>query len=122
VPADQRGAGRRPYRQQLGARGEQLAAEWYVAHGYEVLARNWRCREGELDLVVRRPGELVFCEVKTRASDRFGVPAAAVTLTKQRRVRLLAVRFLAAHGGGGDLRFDVAAVTGGRVEVIEAAF
>lgn len=123
MAADRGGAGRRPYRQQLGARGEQLAAEWYLAHGYEVVARNWRCRDGELDLVVRRAGELVFCEVKTRASDRFGVPAAAVTPAKQRRLRLLAVRFLAAHGGGrGDLRFDVAAVSGGRVEVIEAAF
>lgn len=113
-------------RRRLGARGEQLAADWYVAQGYEVVARNWRCREGELDLVVARDGELVFCEVKTRSSDRFGVPAEAVTRTKQRRLRVIAARFLAAHGDGGahgrGVRFDVAAVMGGRVEVIEAAF
>jgi putative endonuclease len=119
---------------ELGARGERLAAEWYSTRGYQVVARNWRCRDGELDLVVARPGELVFCEVKTRSSDRFGVPAEAVTPTKQRRLRLLAARFLAAGGATGAtgagprsgrgrrLRFDVVAVTGGRVEVIEAAF
>jgi putative endonuclease len=93
-----------------------------------VVARNWRCREGELDLVVARDGELVFCEVKTRSSDRFGVPAEAVTFTKQRRLRTLAARFLADHpaaSAGGrrrGIRFDVAAVMGGKVEVIEAAF
>jgi putative endonuclease len=115
---------------ELGARGERLAAEWYATRGYQVVARNWRCRDGELDLVVARPGELVFCEVKTRSSDRFGVPAEAVTPAKQRRLRLLAARFLAAgatgavagSGGGRRLRFDVVAVTGDRVEVIDAAF
>jgi putative endonuclease len=114
-------------RQRLGARGEQLVAEWYTARGYRIVARNWRCREGEIDLVVwSRRGDLVFCEVKTRSSVRFGVPAEAVTPVKQRRLRVLAARFLAAHGqavaGRRGLRFDVASVTTGRVEVIEAAF
>jgi putative endonuclease len=117
----------RPRRLRLGDRGEQRATEWYVAAGYRVVARNWRCREGELDLVVARDGELVFCEVKTRASDRFGGPAEAVTAAKQRRVRALAARFLAEHAdgapaGGRSIRFDVAAVTGRGIEVIEAAF
>lgn len=116
------------HHQRLGARGERLAAAWYRAAGYEVVARNWRCQEGEIDLVVRRPGELVFCEVKARTSRMFGVPAEAVTVAKQRRLRALAARFLAesdarAGGGRGDaVRFDVAAVTGGHIEVIEAAF
>lgn len=117
----------RGHKQRLGARGERLAADWYAAHGYQVVARNWRCREGELDLVLlAADGELVFCEVKTRSSDRFGVPAEAVTPAKQRRLRTLAARFLAAEGrpsaGGRGVRFDVAAVMGGRVEIIEAAF
>lgn len=117
----------RGHKQRLGARGEQLAADWYVAHGYVVVARNWRCREGELDLVLlATDGDLVFCEVKTRSSDRFGVPAEAVTYAKQRRLRTLAARFLAAEGRPSaarrGVRFDVAAVMGGRVEVIEAAF
>jgi putative endonuclease len=108
----------------LGAQGEQRAAAWYEARGYVVVARNWRCTDGELDLVVATPAELVFCEVKTRSSDRFGLPAEAVTPAKQRRLRRLAGRFLAEAGGSGgrSLRFDVAAVLGERVEVIEAAF
>jgi putative endonuclease len=112
----------------LGAAGEAAAAGWYVARGYRVVARNWRCADGELDLVVARHGELVFCEVKTRTSDRFGLPAEAVTPAKQRRLRRLAARFLAQSGAdagagrGAGLRFDVASVVGGRVEVIEAAF
>jgi putative endonuclease len=117
------------HRQRLGARGEQLAAAWYGARGYRVVARNWRCAEGELDLVLLGRGDLVFCEVKTRSSDRFGVPAEAVTPAKQRRLRVLATRFLAEHAEGlrdggrrPGIRFDVAAVRGGVVEVIEAAF
>ncbi|HET6834349.1 MAG TPA: YraN family protein [Acidimicrobiales bacterium] len=119
--------GRRPYRQRLGARGEDRAADWYRAAGYDVIARNWRCTDGELDLVVAQPGELVFCEVKTRASDRFGVPAEAVTAAKRRRLRTLAARFLAEHepadgSASRSIRFDVVAVTGSTVDVIEAAF
>lgn len=114
------------HRQRLGARGERLAARWYTAAGYEIVARNWRCRDGEIDLVVARAGELVFCEVKARSSHRFGSPAEAVTPAKQARLRRLAARFLAEHGHdvrrGWSLRFDVAAVTAGRIEVIEAAF
>ena len=117
----------RAYRQRLGARGEDRAADWYRAAGYDVVARNWRCAEGELDLVVGRAGELVFCEVKTRTSDRFGLPAEAVTAAKQRRLRTLAARFLAEHppvdgSAARSIRFDVVAVTGSTIDVIEAAF
>jgi putative endonuclease len=109
-------------RRALGAAGEDRAADWYRRRGYTVLARNWRCREGELDLVVRRGRVLVFVEVKTRRSDRFGVPAEAVTPTKQRRLRTLARRYLADTGERGSLRFDVVSILAGRIEVIEAAF
>lgn len=110
-------------RRALGADGEEQAAAWYEAHGYTVVARNWRCREGELDLVVRRGQGLVFVEVKTRRSDRFGTPAEAVTPTKQRRLRGLAARYLADTGTrAASLRFDVVAILAGRLEVIEAAF
>lgn len=106
-----------------GRFGEELVARWYRQHGYEVVARNWRCREGELDVVARRPGTLVICEVKTRASDAFGGPAAAVSRAKQMKLRAAALRFLADHGlHERDLRFDVACVVGATVDVIEAAF
>ena len=114
----------------LGARGEELAARWYEGRGYTVLHRNWRCREGELDLVLGRADTVVFCEVKTRASTAFGVPAEAVTALKQQRLRRLAMRWLAerpAGSGWADLRFDVACITARpgaepELEVIEAAF
>ena len=105
-----------------GKWGEDLAARWYVAHGYEVVDRNWRSTTGELDLVACNGSVVVFCEIKTRASDRFGAPQAAVDHAKQRRLRLLAAQWLAAHDRHGAIRFDVAAITGVRIEVFEAAF
>jgi putative endonuclease len=110
-------------RRALGAAGEEAAARWYLARGYEVLARNWRARAGEIDLVLRRADTVVVCEVKTRTSTAYGLPAEAVTPAKQRRLRLLAREWLAASGVHAHrIRFDVAAVLGGRVEVIEGAF
>ena len=99
-------------------------ARWYESRGYEVLARNWRVREGELDLVVARDGVVAFCEVKSRSSDAFGQPFEAVTPTKQTRLRRLAARWLAADGRSWPVvRFDVASVVRGRVVgVIESAF
>lgn len=107
----------------MGRDGEAAAAEWYEANGFEVLARNWRCRDGELDLILAGGGTVVFCEVKTRSSNAFGVPASAVTATKQRRIRHLAMRWLDEHDlRARQLRFDVAAVINGQVEIIEHAF
>jgi putative endonuclease len=111
-------------RQALGSHGETLTARWYEASGYSVVERNWRVAGGEIDLVVRRGRELVFCEVKTRVSDRFGSPAEAVTIAKQRRIRRLAATYLAGLEPPRPslVRFDVACVTGREVEVIEQAF
>ena len=79
-------------------------------------------RTGELDLVLFRDGEIVFCEVKSRRSERFGAAAEAVDWRKQRRIRSLAAQWLAANGRRGRVRFDVATVTGVEVNVIEGAF
>lgn len=109
-------------RRAYGAAGEARAAAWYVERGYEVVERNWRCSEGELDLVVRRGADLVFVEVKARRTDRFGTPAEAVTPAKQRRLRRLASRYLEITGvHPSSLRFDVVAILGDDLEVIEAA-
>lgn len=119
---DTSGAAPNP-RKQLGDYGEKLAASWYQQRGYRVLARNWRCRNGELDLVLARGGEIVFCEVKTRSSRRFGHPVEAVTRSKQLRIRQLAVLWLQSSGARSRrLRFDVAAVEQGVVEVWQHAF
>ncbi|MDQ6727614.1 MAG: YraN family protein [Actinomycetota bacterium] len=110
-------------RRALGASGEEAVAAWYLEHGYEILARNWRCRAGELDLVVRRGRTFVFCEVKTRSSDAFGAPVEAVTRDKQVRLRHLAARWLEdAPMRPTDIRFDVASVLAGAIEVLEGAF
>jgi putative endonuclease len=116
----------------LGRRGEDLAAEWYESRGYQVLDRNWSCRSGELDIIAYRALVYVFCEVKARSSATFGYPAEAVGYLKQARVRRLAAAWLAAQRGpvplgganrqGCQVRFDVASVMAGAVDVIEGAF
>jgi putative endonuclease len=100
----------------------------YAARGYRVVARNWRCPLGELDLVVTRGSVLVFCEVKTRRGSSFGGGYEAVTWRKRRKLRQLADAFLDAHAPAvADVRFDVASVSVDRhgrpdVEVFEDAF
>lgn len=110
-------------RRQRGIAGEEVAAAWYASQGYEVLARNWRCRTGELDLIVRRGPEVVFCEVKSRASDAFGAPIEAVPHEKRQRIRHLAARWIQeSRFRPAQIRFDVAAILGDELEVVEGAF
>ena len=109
----------------LGRAVEERAAGWYLEHGYEVVDRNWRCPEGEIDLVVVRRCDrlVVFCEVKARRSGRFGSAAEAVGRDKQARLRRLARRWLSEHAvGASAVRFDVGAWDAGCFEVVEAAF
>ena len=95
----------------LGAHGERIAAAYLTDSGLRVLDRNWRCRDGELDIVARDGDALVFCEVKTRRAVGFGHPVEAVGHAKQRRLRTLAQRWLAAHDEHApELRFDVVGV------------
>lgn len=103
----------------VGRFGEDVAAGFLERAGFVVLARNWRCREGELDIVARDGDTLVFCEVKARSGTGFGTPAEAVTPVKARRLRVLAARWLAERRAEAPLRceairFDVVAVLRGR--------
>ncbi len=120
-------SGPSPSREALGTDGEARAADWYENHGYEVLDRYWRRREGEIDLIVRQGRTVVFCEVKTRSSGRFGTGAESVLVSKQRRIRRLAARWLseltpAAGRERVEVRFDVVSITADQLEVIEDAF
>jgi putative endonuclease len=100
----------------VGRYGERIAARYLTESGLTVLARNWRCRDGELDIVAREGDVLVFCEVKTRSSELFGDPAEAVGGKKAARLRALALRWLAEQRARGEqgywpeLRFDVLCV------------
>ena len=111
----------------VGSHGEDAAADAYRRRGYRVVARNWRCRLGELDLVVERRGVLVFCEVKSRRGSAYGGGFEAVTWRKQAKLRALAELFLQASGSRpASVRFDVASVAVGgsrsAVELFEDAF
>jgi putative endonuclease len=107
----------------LGISGEDAAAAWYESQGYEIVARNWRCRDGELDLIVRSGRTFVFCEVKSRTSTRFGAPVEAITRQKQARLRRLAARWLEEWPKpAGEIRFDVASMLDGSLEVLQGAF
>jgi putative endonuclease len=115
-------------RRAVGAYGERLAERHLQAQGLVVLARNWRCREGEVDLILRDGEDVVFCEVKTRRSARVGTPAEAISWTKVQRLRGLAARWLAeSRVHPREIRFDVVEVRpqprgASRVEHIRAAF
>jgi putative endonuclease len=115
-------------RQGVGAYGERLASRYLQAAGLVVLARNWRCGEGEVDLILLDVDDVVFCEVKTRRGGRFGTPAEAVVATKVRRLRRIAATWLAQSPiHPREVRFDVVSVLpqprgASRVEHLRGAF
>jgi putative endonuclease len=95
----------------LGRYGEEVAARHLAAAGLVILDRNWRCAAGEIDIVAADGDALVICEVKTRRGSAFGGPLEAVTASKVRRLRSLALRWLASRGmHPAQIRFDVVGV------------
>lgn len=98
-------------RQALGAWGERTAEAYLRVSGITIIDRNWRRREGEIDIVGRDGDTVVFCEVKTRRGTAFGTGIEAVTVRKSRRLRRLAAAWLAENGGADRrIRFDVVSV------------
>lgn len=99
----------------FGRLGEARAVAYLEALGYRVVDRNWRCRDGEIDIVAEHDGELVIVEVKTRRSEGFGHPFDAITRQKLRRLHRLAVAWAVAHperSSGRALRVDAVSVLG----------
>ena len=115
-------------RRAVGAYGERLAERHLLDQGLVVLERNWRCGDGEIDLILRDGPAIVFCEVKTRRSDTYGTPAEAISPTKILRLRRLAARWLTERPvRPREVRFDVVAVVAqpkgaAHVEHLRAAF
>ena len=116
-----------------GKWAEDLVARWYEQHGYVIVARNWRCKRGELDVVACKDSVLVVWEVKARASNAFGTPAEAVTPAKQLKVRRATADFRQSLRASSDpvaslvniaraVRFDVACVLGTQLEMLEDIF
>jgi putative endonuclease len=107
----------------LGQTAESRAAAYLHAHGLKLLARNWRCRFGEIDLVMQDGATLVFVEVRLRSRSDFGGAAASVTPGKQKKLLAAARQYLAALQALPPCRFDVVALTGsGAPEWIKNAF
>ncbi len=114
-------------RRQLGQRGEEVAERALIKQGYQIVARNYRTPQGEVDIIARQGKDLVFIEVKTRQSLSFGEPQEAVSPHKQARLKKVASYYLMQKGLlDAPVRFDVVAITwltnGPKIEIIPAAF
>ena len=114
--------------QTLGILGEELAFHFLGAQGYKVLLKNYECTLGEIDLIAKEKGALVFIEVKTRSSVAMGVPAESVTFQKRRQIVNVAEYYLKRYGiKDVECRFDVVSVLLNQadepqIEIIKDAF
>lgn len=110
--------------QESGNAGETQACDFLTAKGYKILARNYRCKTGEIDIIAQQKKFLVFIEVKTRASSHaFGGPVAAVTPAKQRKIALAATLYIKETALKFDsIRFDIISVLPQQIDHIENAF
>lgn len=110
----------------LGKRGEEIAADYLKNKGYQILETNWRYRRAELDLIAMQGAILVFVEVKTRSSDRFGTPESFISRQKENFMAEAANVYMEQIGHEWEIRFDFIAIlfTGGRytIEHFEDAF
>lgn len=103
---------------ELGRWGEDVAHDFLVAQGYDVVDRRWRCRLGEIDIVARHGGTVAFVEVKTRRTARFGHPLEAITPTKFARLRVLAGEWCRVHRvHAGTVRIDAIGIIGDGIAI-----
>lgn len=107
-------------RKKTGDFGEAVAANYLTQHGYHIIARNWRCATGEIDIIAKIGGTLVFVEVRTRHGSRLGSPEESITPRKQQKLIALAFEYLAGMDTpADDWRIDAVAVVLGRKNAIE---
>lgn len=93
---------------ELGRKGEDIAATYLDKNGYQILYRNYRTRNGEIDIICRRAGTVIFVEVKTRTNTTFGFPEESITRNKQDHIRKVALEYLKAFNHPfNEVRFDV---------------
>lgn len=111
-------------KRETGGLFEQVAADYLRSLGYHILRQNYRCRQGEVDLICRHEGYLVFVEVKYRSTQIMGAPSEAVDWRKQEHIRRVAVFYLYSSRLPEDTpcRFDVVSILGEEIKVIQNAF
>ena len=109
-----------PSKAEVGKRGEQLAAELLQSKGYSLLARNWRYKRAEVDIIAQRQKLLVFVEVKVRKNNRFGFPEQMVSVAQQERLQQAATAYMEQHFTSQLplLRFDIIAITLEPAEIV----
>ena len=115
-------------KRETGLMGEKLACDFLAKNGYNIIERNYRCPEGEIDIIARQQDTLVFIEVRTKTSRKFGGPEESITPVKAARLRTLAARYGQNHDGLPEAwRIDVVAIQmnkdgrASRIEIIENA-
>jgi putative endonuclease len=106
----------RTAKQIVGDAGEQQALEYLQQRGLVLLERNFRCKGGEIDLIMRERDTLIFVEVRKRADGRYGGAAASITASKQKRLVIAAQIFLQRSASSSPCRFDVIAIEGGAIQ------
>jgi putative endonuclease len=111
-------------KRQTGTTYEDKAALWLESRGMKVIERNFRCRQGEIDLIAQDGRYLVFVEVKYRSDDRSGYPSEAVNFRKQKRIMDASVYYCCKYGISEDYpcRYDVVSILGDQITHIENAF
>lgn len=111
-------------KRQLGSRYEDMAAAYLIKRGFSIVDRNYRSRQGEIDIIAREGGYIVFIEVKFRKDGKKGAPEEAVDWKKQEKIRNTARYYLYSHGYGDNTpcRFDVISILGEEIHLIFNAF
>lgn len=111
-------------KRKIGTDYEMIACEYLEEQGYTILQRNFRCRQGEIDIIAKEGRYLVFVEVKYRKSASQGSPLSAVNYTKQRKISRVAIYYLTQHGypDNEPCRFDVIGISPDDVMLVRNAF